>query len=218
MRPFLRTNERNHNNLPILNQSNSGYSEEILDKLFSLLLTYMAKHCKGLFIRFDLHFEQTTVVDPSNHTLDRFLQLYKLRLRRQGLDPMLLWVREQSNEDRSQHYHLIVLVDGNKTQNAFPHLELAKEVWGNVNMKNENSSTVNFCTQDRYGNPQVNGIMIRRSPDGIIQEFKRCYQWGSYLAKFETKGLAPMGVRETGCSNVTSYNQVTIESLDIQLQ
>ena len=33
MRPFLKTNESNYNNLPILNQSTAGDSTEILDKM-----------------------------------------------------------------------------------------------------------------------------------------------------------------------------------------
>jgi hypothetical protein len=201
-----------------LTQSDLGYSTEILDKLYSLLITYTQKHCKALFIRFDLHFEESKQACRSNRALDHFLENFKKRLIRDDLDPRVFWVREQTSLERNQHYHLILLVDGNKTQSYFNHLETAKEIWSWVNMVNESSSTVNFCNKNKNGNNQQNGVMMRRSPDGIIENFQQCFQWASYLAKFETKGMAPRGVRETGCSNVTNYNQISVENMGIQLQ
>jgi len=214
MRTHKITKQELYNNLPILTQSHQGYSKEILDKLYSMLLTYMTKHCKALFIRFDLHFPQEIMAPVDNSRLTHFCTNLKTKFKRANLDPCLFWVREQKEIGRNQHYHLILLLNGNKTQSAYRHLEVVNTTWAAA----VSGGITNFCTEDKYGSPQRNGIMIKRNASGEIEGFKHCFQWGSYLAKFESKGLAPSGIREYGCSNISTHTQSGLEGLGLQLR
>ena len=103
----------------------------------------------------------------------------------------------------NHHYHLILLIDSSQTQQYRHHLERAERIWNQVIGFPEAKGLVNFCEKDKHGNPQKNGIKIRRNDS---ETFNAVYNWASYLAKINTKGTAPVGVREWGAPLVPATN------------
>jgi hypothetical protein len=148
---------------------------------------------------------------PEDNTLfEGFLanlikNLKRKTVKRGSLDPYYLWVREAEYENTpNHHYHCILLLDSNKTHKIHNHLAKAEELWNRALdlPYTARSGLIDYCVKDRYGNPQENGIMLRREDRGFQQEFIRCYHWASYLAKVNTKGNAGSSVREMGSSQL----------------
>ncbi|MBI9109977.1 inovirus-type Gp2 protein [Maridesulfovibrio ferrireducens] len=177
-----------------------GCKENILDRIDGLLDHTTQKHNKVFCIRMDLRFPKYYQVPADNQHISKFISKFNRYFKRQGVDPYYLWVREQSRE-KHQHYHLMVLVDGNKMQ--FPHklIEKAEELW-NSTLNIDGQGLVDHCTKSRSGEVQVNSYRMRRNDENYGQVRDDCFHRCSYLAKVNTKGNTPKGIREVGSSEV----------------
>ena len=180
---------------------NQGCLTAILDRLLHLMNTMTEDHCKVLFIRFDIRFPNNYFPPSDNSIFQRFFENFIRHLQRQVLDPHYLWVREQSKE-KHQHYHVVLLLDGNKTQSIYGHLNLAESLWAKSLGLPDASGLICYCTESRDGIAQHNGLMMRRGSPDFPLVFNTCFEWASYLAKINTKGNAPNGVREWGSSQL----------------
>jgi hypothetical protein len=80
------------------------------------------------------------------------------------------------------------------------HLGEAERLWGLVLRGHDPDGLVDYCNEDSDGNPQDNGILLRVGDLDFECRLRGCIRWSSYLAKTESKGLAPLGTREWGCS------------------
>ena len=193
------------NHLPILADEGRrlGCHGEILQRLGAIFAHATSKHNKVFFLRFDLRMaEQSAPGIDINVSLPRFINSFTVNLKRGGYDPFYLWVREQASSI-FPHFHFILLLDGNKTQSIYGHLETAERLWNSaLGIDPNHHGLVDYCTRDRNEFPQDNGIMIRRNDPDFITTYQRCFQWASYLAKASTKGNAPEGVHEFGCSRL----------------
>ena len=176
---------------------NQGCRTDILTRLLQLMTSMNAAHCKVLFIRFDVRFPQNYFPPSDNSIFQRFFENFIRHLQRDNLDPHYLWVREQSWE-KHQHYHIVLLLDGNKTQSIYGHLKLAESLWSRALGLSDAAGLICYCTESRDGTTQTNGLMLKRDDPGFQNTFSTCVEWGSYLAKTNTKGNAPARVREWG--------------------
>ena len=177
-----------------------GCYTDILRKIHDLLASYTSKHNKVLFIRFDVRFPSNYYGDSSNSTFSGFIACFAKYYQRQGYDPAYLWVRERSRE-KHQHYHCILLLNGNLIQSYFHVLLQAEAMW-NRKLGVNQPGLIDFCNKSRSGDKQINGIMIRRNDDDFSDKFRHCFHWASYLAKTTTKGTSPLWVREFGSSRI----------------
>ncbi len=184
----------------------------ILQKICERMTYMVQRFCRVLFIRFDLRFPQHYCLDGGNTEVTRLFKLLKDRSDYHGWNLQFIWVREQSRE-KHQHYHCVVLLDGNKIRNYYPFLQTIEQLWANV-LGVTQQGLVHYCNRDRTGLPIDNGIMIRRPRQASIgvdrvteeqafqQDFEHCYNWASYLAKVNQKANTPKGVRRFGVSQI----------------
>lgn len=174
--------------MKIINE-NGDYAEvqQSIDKLFDVAIS---RHNKILFIRMDLTFNEILNYPNDNSLLSRFMEALTLHCKRLGLDPLYLWVREQVSSI-NHHYHVILLLDGNKIQNPHGIFNKATDLWGNC-------LDTNAAGLVHYGSH----IMIRRNAVGFDHSYHEALNLARYLAKSYSKGSAPKGVREMGMSNL----------------
>ena len=177
-----------------------GCYTDILRKIHELLAFYTSKHNKALFIRFDVRYPSYYYGDSSNNTFSDFIACFVKFYQRQGYDPAYLWVREQSQE-KHQHYHCILLLNGDLIQSYYKVLGHAEAMW-NRKLGVNQAGLIDFCNKSRYGDKQTNGIMIRRKDANFSDTFRHCFHWASYLAKTTTKDTSPPWVREFGSSRI----------------
>jgi hypothetical protein len=165
------------------------YAEETKSKIF--------------FMRYDIRFpEEYTHAD--NGVFREFQSKFMKKLSRHGLKPQYVAVREQSRE-KHQHYHVALLLDGQKTQSIHNHILDAERLWDStlgLPAKENGYGLIDDCTTSRDGEHQENGVMLRY--DDIFRGKKKddCFRRASYLAKTNTKGNAPKYQREMFSSRI----------------
>lgn len=160
---------------------------------------------KTLFMRYDIRFPEG-YDHADNGVFREFQSKFMKNLSRQGLKPQYIAVREQSRE-KHQHYHVALLLDGQKTRSIHNHIQTAERLWDTtlgLPARENGYGLIDDCTTSRTGEKQVNGVMIR--PDDPDMEAKKadCFRRASYLAKINTKGNVPKGQREMFSSRIPS--------------
>ena len=158
---------------------------------------------KIFFMRYDIRFPEG-FNHADNGVFREFQSKFMKNLSRKGLKPQYVAVREQSKE-KHQHYHVALLLDGQKTQSIHNHIATAERLWDStlgLPERENGYGLIDDCTTSREGEKQVNGVMLR--PDDPEMEAKRdeCFKRASYLAKTNTKGYAPKGQRELFSSRI----------------
>ena len=129
-------------------------------------------------------------------------------LSRQGLKPQYIAVREQSRE-KHQHYHVALLLDGQKTQSIHNHIKTAERLWDSalgLEPRENGYGLVDDCTTSRTGDKQVNGVMLRPDDPDMEEKKDDCFRRASYLAKTSTKGNPPKYQREMFSSRIPKKN------------
>jgi len=191
----------------VLSQSDKnyyGFYVEILEKIKSLLQYMVTNHNKVFFVMLVLKYPVGSVsMYPSNNSLlSSFLESFILNYKRKGYDPKYLWVREQSSTGQF-HYHLMLLFDGNKIQNAHGVLKDAIRLWSHCLMVENGGGLVHLWEPggDKF---KYGGIMIRRFEWEYEKDYKKCFEAASYLAKRYSKGEAPAYVNEYGMSRLSN--------------
>jgi hypothetical protein len=196
--------------------------ETIANRLHEIFDWMLSRHSKVYFFRFDLRFPAGGQFPTDNTHLMRFIENYSYLLRSRGLDPKYAWVREQTSLTTQQHYHLVVLLNGHRTQSVRGHLRLAADVWARTlglpspyDLQYDDSEVaspyaeliasaglVDFCLRRGRQFAHENGIMIRKDRPDWRQVLAYSIDWGLYLAKQETKSFRPFGVRGFGSSRL----------------
>lgn len=57
---------------------------------------------------------------------------------------------------------------------------------------------IDNCTRTKDGEPQKNGIILRKDDPEFATKLDDCFRWGSYLAKTNTKGEPLDHIRDWG--------------------
>ena len=165
------------------------YAEETKNKIF--------------FMRYDIRFpEGYNHVD--NGVFREFQSKFMKNLSRKGLKPQYVAVREQSKE-KHQHYHVALLLDGQKTQSIHNHIQTAERLWDltlGLPEKENGYGLIDNCTTNRNGDKQENGVMLRYDDPWRYDKKESCFKRASYLAKCTTKGNTPKGQRELFSSRI----------------
>ena len=175
-----------------------GCHGEILERGRDILNYMILKHCRVLFIRFDLRFPITMACPTDNTAIQRFIDSFTVNLGRGGYDPRYLWVRERSGDGRC-HYHVALWLDGTKTYSAFYHFDIAESLWASALGIDDAKYLVERCQAIARDNSRKSALMIVRGAPNFEETRNHCFYWFSYLAKTATKD-APFGVRSFGCS------------------
>ena len=197
-------NSTYHNNLILVYPDQKlGCQKDILQSLEKLFVHMTNKHSKVLFIRFDVRypFNYQLQETQTNKLFSRFMAALVLYYQRQGYDPHYLWVRDGS-DGAHPHYHVVFMLNGHKAKYYMPVLKNAEQLWG-YQLKQNAKGLIFYCNRDWNGNPQDNGICIRRDRAGYRETYNRCFRWGSSLAKASSKECTPYYTRQYGLSRLT---------------
>ncbi len=169
-----------------INTGNNKHScfTDILDAMHGQMQAMLSHHNKVIVVRVDLHCDKYT---PCNSELSRFMCKVRKRLysRYKCTRFGYLWVREQERS-KSQHYHVMLIIDANKIQHPSALLGWLQERWS-------------VRGHPRPYVPKNCFYKVHRGDDIAFDEaFYRC----SYLAKERGKGYGRMGANNYSGSRV----------------
>ena len=179
------------------------YSDYISQKLFELLEEYTRTFSKTMIVRFDVTYPQRLIAVEDNSDMSALMKLLIQQCSRNGVSPAYFWVREQSIRSDNQHYHCMLLLDGNKTCRYYPYIELAEKIWGRILGVNP-KGLVHYCDRDPDGNRQANGIILRSDDLNYEDKIEAVVRQAMYMAKVHTKGFYNDGFRDFGMTRISS--------------
>ena len=184
----------------------SLYRPNIHDKLSTLLTEYTTIHSKTMVIRFDVTYPKGFKAVEDNSDISALMKLLIQQCSRKGVSPAYFWVREQSIRSDNQHYHCMLLLDGNKTCRYYPYIELAERIWGRILGVNP-KGLVHYCDRDPDGNRQANGIILRSDDPYYEDKIDTVVRQAMYLAKDHTKGIYNDGIRDFGMTRLANISR-----------
>ena len=179
------------------------YRGTVSQKLFSLLEEYTNTFSKTMIVRFDVTYPQRFISVEDNSDMSDLMKLLIQQCSRNGVSPAYFWVREQSLRSNNQHYHCMLLLDGNKTCRYYPYIEAAEKMWGRI-LDVDPKGLIHYCDRDPDGNRQANGIILRSDDPNYEDKIDIVVRQAMYLAKDHTKGIYNDGFRDFGMTRISS--------------
>lgn len=157
----------------------------IMDVIYREMDGMLSIYSRLLVVRFDLHLHE---YDPRNTAITKlFKKLRKLVLTKYKSKRLgYVWVREKEKA-KAQHYHVMLILDGNKIRYPCNLLKWVETRW--ENMGNPKPYTPKNCY-----------YFMKRTDNDIIDS---CMYRVSYLAKMRGKGYKPKHVRDFSSSRVS---------------
>ena len=179
------------------------YRGYVSQKLFSLLEEYTNTFSKTMIVRFDVTYPKSFIAVENNSDMSDLMKLLIQQCSRNGVSPAYFWVREQSLRSNNQHYHCMLLLDGNKTCRYYPYLEAAEEIWRRM-LNVDKKGLIHYCDKDSDGNRQANGIILRSDDPYYEDKIATVVRQAMYMAKVHTKGFYNDGFRDFGMTRISS--------------
>ena len=181
------------NNDPALQQS--CYTE-ILERLSGQMHAYLSHHRRMLTLRLDLHLQQYT---GNSRLMSQLLQRLAKQLKRDyGITRLgYLWAREQERA-KQQHYHLLLLLDGDKVQHPSALIQRIEALWQGLGQPKP------FTPINCYR-------MVAR---GDLDAFKQVFYRASYLAKVRGKGYRDQAAKDYSASRLKPRPALQSEELN----
>jgi len=182
---------------------------KIQNVYYNLLILSLRRHCRVFVLRIDIHLPQEIAQGVIMDFNRRFIEKEKIA----GYDPLYIMVRELSSE-KNIHYHMVLFLDGNKTNNPYQHFENARTVLRNIC---GDYGCINECNEGHR-----NGIMLERNMTPYNDLCEVLCQI-SYIAKKEQKEnvtgktffYSKVDITPLGEEDITMYLQNTFPYLNI---
>ena len=187
----------------------SLYRPTIRDNLATLLTEYTTSHSKTMVIRFDVTYPKGFMAVEDNSDISALMKLLIQQCSRNGVSPAYFWVREQSLRSNNQHYHCMLLLDGNKTCRYYPYIEAAEKMWGRI-LDVDPKGLIHYCDRDPDGNRQANGIILRSDDPSYEGKIEAVVRQAMYLAKDHTKGICNDGFRDFGMTRMANVSRLRV--------
>ena len=203
------TDEPVFNDHPILTNKDKGLrcDKKILKTIEDTAAQAMTND-RVVFIRYDVRMPEGNT-DPSNEAFRSGQSNFIKNLKRSGLDPNYVAVREA--KEKRQHYHGCLWVKYKQDKSFDEIIDKANESFASAFNAPENKGLVDDCTKDKYGNPQQNGIILRKDDPDYENKVADTLEWASYLAKVNQKSNTPPGARELFSSRLPKKNQTNLD-------
>lgn len=182
------------------------YRPTIHDKLSMLLTEYTTLFSKTMIVRFDVTYPKGFIAVEDNSDISALMKLLIQQCSRNGVSPAYFWVREQSLRSDNQHYHCMLLLDGNKTCRYYPYIESAEKMWGRI-LNVDSKGLIHYCDRDPDSNRQANGIILRSDDPNYESKIDTVVRQAMYLAKDHTKGIYNDGVRDFGMTRLANVSR-----------
>ena len=182
------------------------YRDSISQKISELLEEYTRTFSKTMIVRFDVTYPKTYIGVEDNSDMSALMKLLIQQCSRNGVSPAYFWVREQSLRSDNQHYHCMLLLDGNKTRRYYPYIESAEKMWGRI-LNVAPHGLIHYCNRSPEGNKQANGIILRSDDPNYEDKIDTVVRQAMYLAKDHTKGIYNDGVRDFGMTRLANVSR-----------
>jgi len=168
-----------------VNSKKSGLYTKTLGVILGQVEAMLSHHNKVLLVRFDLHQPEYTDTSEAVTKLFKRLGDYlkpKYKLTRVGN----VWVREMERA-KSQHYHCVLLVDGNKFKTSYRLMERIRWYWEAL-----------FDGSIHWPQPRCYYLLTRNNRETMQEAIYHI----SYLAKGRGKGYKPKQAKNYGASRL----------------
>ena len=182
------------------------YRDSISQKISELLEEYTKTFSKTMVVRFDVTYTKNFMAVEDNSDMSTLMKLLIQQCSRNGVSPAHFWVREQSLGSDNQHYHCMLLLDGNKTCRYYPYIEAAEEMWGRI-LNVDPHGLIHYCDRGPDGHRQANGIILRSDDPNYEDKIDAVVRQAMYLAKDHTKGIYNDGVRDFGMTRLANISR-----------
>jgi len=160
-----------NNEQQLIFHKKTGIRAEILEQGFKQLDIMMTEYSKVSVILLQQHPDRFT---EDNAIITQFLVRLKKKIKKQyNCKIGYLWVREQ-NSAEAQHYHMVIMVNGHKCNNAYAIGKMCDEIW-------EGPTDTNFSYRVK------NRLYRIEQYKGNDHELRAARMRMSYMAKNETK-------------------------------
>jgi len=185
---------------------------DLFDRNFNVLFEDMiAHHRRVLPVRIDLRFPSEYGHDGYNKEISKFHKNLNQNYRDKGIDVRYHTVREQVTSN-NPHYHVMLLLDGDKVRKAHGVKKRCGEIWSDV-IGCEGEGLVNYCTHKPGHSIPALGMVHRPARKATGDELERKIQifeescgivqkHAAYLNKSHSKNKAPHRVREVFTSQI----------------
>ena len=200
------THDDSYRGLPIRPDSH-GNCLDILECTHRLMADMLSRHSRVFGGMLTLNFPRGTGYLPNNDHMIQFMDRFATYLNSRGIDYAYVWAREQAEPGAQHHYHLLLMLDGDKTWAFYGgHLETASRMWAEVvGVPKEglvHLSEWDEAGDDRFPYVRNGGVMVRRSDPGFKEALGLLFERFSYVAKQSTKEGTPRNVRRFASSLV----------------
>ena len=175
------------------------FNRNYLDKSIGMLDSMSKKHSRVSQTRMDFRYPQNMQSDGSNRSFSRAIQTLNQELTKEGYDPRYCARREQKKQ-HNPHYHLCIMVNGNKQKQRSSLVEKAEKHWANAlgltQQEIHEKKLVYPCNHDPDGNPRPNGYMLDRNSTDYEGIRAAMIRQMSYLTKFDPGDTTPSSTRK----------------------
>lgn len=185
-----------------MNQFTTPVMPELYDNISSIMHTYLAQHSKVFIVRADIRYPQDYPLVPDNFHIQRCMAKTIQYFRRNGYNPMYIWVREQKTAFHP-HYHCLFFLNGHKTRSAGMVFDTLSRFWASTIGSNA-PGLIHYCEQVVENSSFPYGQLILRSR-GIPENV---YGMMDYLAKDDGKGEPNDGLRNFGMSRLNNRTMI----------
>ena len=175
------------------------FSCTYMQSIENLLWTMTERHSKVLIARLDLRFPKDHNADKSNRDFSKTMQAVCQEFSRKGYDPQYVARREQVTSE-NQHYHVGILLDGNKKRSIKAVRETVEKHWArqlDIPLEEvQQKALVYPCNKAPDGSPRESGRMIKRGSWEQKTDEKESLKQLSYLAKVDSRDVTPSSTKK----------------------
>ena len=175
------------------------FSYDYIRAIDGVIETMTERHSKVLVVRLDLRYPKDYDADNSNNDFSGTMQGVCREFSRKKYDPQYVAKREQMTSE-NQHYHVGILLDGNKKRSISAVRETVEKHWArqlDIPLEEvQQKALVYPCNKAPDGTPRENGRMIKRGTWENLQQKQETMRQLSYLAKVDENDQTPSSTKK----------------------
>ena len=175
------------------------FSYDYIRAIDGVITTMTERHSKVLVVRFDLRYPKDHNADNSNNDFSGTMQGVCREFSRKKYDPQYVARREQVSSE-NQHYHVGILLDGNKKRSMNAVRETVEKHWArqlDIPLEEvQQKALVYPCNKTPDGSPRESGRMIKRGTWENRKQKEETMRQLSYLAKVNENDLTPSSTKK----------------------
>jgi hypothetical protein len=203
------TREDSYKGLSILGNPKDGCYIDILEAIRVRMENMVTRHCKVFGGLLTLNLPSGSGSVPDSDYVIGFAKALSRYLEGCSIEYHYVWAREQPTKDGQPHWHVLLLLDGNRTQSFYSrHLHTVGRLWAESLRIERGDGFAHLSTWVESSDPDYpyvrnGGVMIVRSSPDFQAAYGVLFKRASYLAKVDTKKFTPRGLRKYSPSHLS---------------